>query len=91
MVQFIIRATLTACLLAVAAIATPGSAQTPRQNEAGQFDFYVLSLSWSPSVCAAAAERAAARLCRGMLGDSAADLAVFGEGLRQLAELAQRK
>jgi glycosyltransferase involved in cell wall biosynthesis len=35
------------------------------------------------------AERAAARLCRGMLGDSPADVAVFGEGLRQLAELAQ--
>jgi len=35
------------------------------------------------------AERAAARLCRGMLGDSPADIAIFGEGLRQLAELAQ--
>jgi glycosyltransferase involved in cell wall biosynthesis len=35
------------------------------------------------------AERAAARLCRGMLGDSPADVAIFGEGLRQLAELAQ--
>lgn len=28
-----------------------------RQNAPGQFDFYVLSLSWSPSYCAAAAER----------------------------------
>src|SRR6201996_4089665 len=28
-----------------------------RENDAGQFDFYVLSLSWSPSFCAAAAER----------------------------------
>ena len=46
----------------------PGSAQSQdsqprggqretRQNDAGQFDFYVLSLSWSPSFCAAAAER----------------------------------
>src|SRR3569833_2377382 len=35
------------------------------------------------------AERAAARLCRGMLGESPAGLAVFAEGLRQLAELAQ--
>ncbi len=33
------------------------AAQDTRQNEAGQFDFYVLSLSWSPSFCAAAAER----------------------------------
>jgi glycosyltransferase involved in cell wall biosynthesis len=31
------------------------------------------------------AERAAARMCRGMLGNSAADLAVFAEGLRELA------
>jgi len=31
-------------------------AQDPRQNKAGQFDFYVLSLSWSPSYCAAAHE-----------------------------------
>ena len=30
------------------------SAQDARQNEPGQFDFYVLSLSWSPSYCAAA-------------------------------------
>src|SRR5215470_11360035 len=33
-------------------------------------------------------ERAAALLCRGMLGDTAADLVVFGEGLRALAGLA---
>jgi len=35
-------------------------AQTPdrRQNTPGQFDFYVLALSWSPSYCEAARERA---------------------------------
>ncbi len=33
------------------------SAQDPSQNQPGQFDFYVLSLSWSPSFCAAAAAR----------------------------------
>jgi ribonuclease T2 len=32
------------------------------RNEAGQFDFYLLSLSWSPSYCAAAHERDAARV-----------------------------
>jgi ribonuclease T2 len=32
-------------------------AQDRRQNQPGQFDFYVLSLSWSPSYCAANAER----------------------------------
>jgi ribonuclease T2 len=35
------------------------SAQDTRQNMPGQFDFYVLSLSWSPSFCAGAAERGA--------------------------------
>jgi ribonuclease T2 len=35
----------------------PGLAQDRRQNEAGKFDFYVLSLSWSPSFCAASEER----------------------------------
>src|SRR5579862_8958381 len=34
--------------------AASASAQEARQNEPGQFDFYVLSLSWSPSFCAAA-------------------------------------
>src|SRR5215475_10992266 len=33
------------------------SAQDRRQNEPGQFDFYVLSLSWSPSFCDAVTER----------------------------------
>jgi ribonuclease T2 len=33
------------------------SAQDHRQNAPGEFDFYVLSLSWSPSFCEEAAER----------------------------------
>jgi ribonuclease T2 len=48
-----------ACIFA--AIASPAPAQDARQNNPGQFDFYVLSLSWSPSFCAAAAERNATR------------------------------
>jgi ribonuclease T2 len=32
-------------------------AQDRRQNEPGQFDFYVLALSWSPSFCEASGER----------------------------------
>jgi len=32
-------------------------AQDRRQNRPGQFDFYVLSLSWSPSFCDSAGER----------------------------------
>jgi ribonuclease T2 len=41
----------------VVALGGCGEAQDRRQNEPGQFDFYVLSLSWSPSFCAANAER----------------------------------
>jgi ribonuclease T2 len=37
-------------------------AQDHPQNEPGKFDFFVLALSWSPSFCAANAERAAAPL-----------------------------
>ena len=41
-------------ILVSAGIAT---AQDRRQNAPGEFDFYVLSLSWSPSFCEAASER----------------------------------
>jgi ribonuclease T2 len=46
-------------IAAIAALAMTGaaSAQDRRQNAPGEFDFYVLSLSWSPSFCEAAAER----------------------------------
>ena len=37
--------------------AVAASAQDRRQNAPGEFDFYVLSLSWSPSFCEAASER----------------------------------
>jgi ribonuclease T2 len=47
--------------LALLAIAASGSAdaQDRRQNAPGEFDFYVLALSWSPSYCEAAQERGA--------------------------------
>jgi ribonuclease T2 len=41
----------------VALGAASASAQDRRQNAPGEFDFYVLSLSWSPSFCEAAQER----------------------------------
>jgi ribonuclease T2 len=56
MVGSVVRAVLGASWLLFAA-ATYALAEDARQNEPGQFDFYVLSLSWSPSFCAAAAER----------------------------------
>jgi ribonuclease T2 len=43
--------------LGLLAIAASASAQDRRQNAPGEFDFYVLSLSWSPSFCEAASER----------------------------------
>ena len=55
---FISRAAFFASVLFILAI-TVGSApaQDRRQNESGKFDFYVLTLSWSPSFCEASAER----------------------------------
>src|SRR5262249_47681858 len=44
-------------LLVLSAVPVP--AQDARQNQPGEFDFYVLSLSWSPSFCDAAGDRAA--------------------------------
>jgi len=38
-------------------IAGIAAAQDRRQNQPGQFDFYVLALSWSPSFCEASGER----------------------------------
>src|SRR5579872_6681757 len=59
MVRLVVRVLVAACLACAAATYT--WAEEARQNEAGQFDFYVLSLSWSPSFCAAAAERGGTR------------------------------
>src|SRR3954452_24370114 len=44
-------------VLAGMALTGPASAQDKRQNAPGEFDFYVLALSWSPSFCEAASER----------------------------------
>ncbi len=55
-------AALAAFLISISAVS--GIAQDRRQNEPGQFDFYVLSLSWSPSFCDAATERSADRAAR---------------------------
>ena len=55
------QVTISRFLLSLAAFvgicAGPASAQDSRQNAPGEFDFYVLSLSWSPSFCEAASER----------------------------------
>jgi len=51
--HFVLAAFFAVCIAALA----PARAEDARQNEVGQFDFYVLALSWSPSFCAEAAER----------------------------------
>src|SRR5437764_243850 len=51
----ILRLLISLALVVVSA--GMASAQDRRQNAAGEFDFYVLALSWSPSFCEAAAER----------------------------------
>ncbi len=45
-------------LIALSLTASLAAAQDRRQNQPGKFDFYVLSLSWLPSFCDAAFERA---------------------------------
>ncbi|MDB5500161.1 MAG: ribonuclease [Tardiphaga sp.] len=47
----------TSLALFWAVLTGAAAAQDSRQNAPGEFDFYVLSLSWSPSFCEAAQER----------------------------------
>ena len=55
-------AQLAAILLSLFVLfAAAAAAQERRANTPGQFDFYVLALSWSPSYCEAAHERSPAR------------------------------
>jgi ribonuclease T2 len=48
-------------IFAVVALAQDEPTQGRRPNAPGQFDFYVLALSWSPTYCEAAQERAPER------------------------------
>jgi ribonuclease T2 len=60
MTRIVLRLALSVACLALLLTPRAATGQDPRQNTPGQFDFYVLSLSWSPSFCAGAAERGAA-------------------------------
>src|SRR5215475_1578030 len=48
-------------VLAGSAVAPQAWGQDRRQNEPGKFDFYLLSLSWSPSFCETAGDRKSAQ------------------------------
>src|SRR6202045_1242986 len=54
--------------VALIGLAGTASAQDQRQNTPGEFDFYVLSLSWSPSFCEEAAERGGGGRSQGQRG-----------------------
>jgi len=63
MVRSMIRAAICCCVIAAlaGAVLARGRYGDGRQSLPGQFDFYVLSLSWAPSFCALEGYRAAAR------------------------------
>lgn len=76
MLRLMVRATALVALLALTF--TPAAAQDRRQNAAGEFDFYVLSLSWSPSFCEAASERGADRVPKQECGERPYSFIVHG-------------
>jgi len=57
MLKSVRSAAIAAGAVAAMALTTAMAAVAQQRAPAGNFDFYVLSLSWSPSFCAAAAER----------------------------------
>jgi ribonuclease T2 len=57
---------------------TAAPAQDRRQNQPGDFDFYVLALSWSPSYCEAAAERSPERKPPAQCGERPYSFVVHG-------------
>ena len=73
-------ASLGALLVAAALTgwATTASAQDRRQNTPGEFDYYVLSLSWSPSFCEEAEERGNAGRSQAQCGGRPFSFVVHG-------------
>jgi ribonuclease T2 len=75
--RFLISVSL---VLSAALIGTAGTAaaQDRRQNAPGEFDFYVLSLSWSPSFCEEASERGNAGRSQAQCGGRPFSFVVHG-------------
>jgi ribonuclease T2 len=71
-------AALAASLFVLFLTLTAAPAQDRRQNQAGEFDFYVLALSWSPSYCEAARERSADRTPSEQCGERPYSFVVHG-------------
>ena len=80
MSAFTSRVSLLAAVITIVALMVRGApAQDRRQNEPGQFDFYVLTLSWSPSFCEASAARGGnAKTQREQCGDRPFSFIVHG-------------
>lgn len=57
------RLSALAALVALLAIASSPAAAAQRGDRAGDFDFYVLALSWSPTYCLTAGDEADRRQC----------------------------
>jgi ribonuclease T2 len=72
-------ASILSWLILLAGWTAGAAAKDQRQNAPGAFDFYVLSLSWSPSFCAAAAERgSSSRSQQGQCGERPFSFVVHG-------------
>jgi ribonuclease T2 len=75
--RFLISLNLLASAALIGWVAS-ASAQDRRQNAPGEFDFYVLSLSWSPSFCEEAAERGSGGRSQVQCGDRPFSFVVHG-------------
>lgn len=71
-------AALAAFIFVLFLTLTAAPAQDARQNKTGEFDFYVLALSWSPSYCEVAAERSRGGRVPEQCGDRPFSFVVHG-------------
>src|ERR1700750_1645899 len=71
-------AAFAAAVLFILTILTGARAQDVRVNAPGRFDFYVLSLSWSPSFCEASQERGPNRAPNQQCGERPYSFVVHG-------------
>lgn len=71
-------AAVAAFVLTLALLIGTAFAQDRRQGQPGEFDFYVLALSWSPSYCEAAGERSGGRLPADQCGKRPYSFVVHG-------------
>jgi ribonuclease T2 len=78
LVRSLIPSLAFAIVLGATLTARPAAAQDQRQNSPGEFDFYVLSLSWSPSFCEQAEERGRESRSQGQCGGRPFSFVVHG-------------